>query len=121
MRVAVHHPVATDADGAEAPGSVFAYKWGRITDHVDVLTGETTPAAKVAELFKVQAEAEYPACEVTIERLIDSGDGTSQWVREDKVSADSASPEGRVVAAPELAIEQSQQMPSDAEQAVGGV
>lgn len=69
MRVVVHHPPRTEPDGMEVPASKSAYRLGRIVDHVDLLTGETTPREKVAEILLQQAKEEYPDCEVLIEHL----------------------------------------------------
>lgn len=69
MRVVVHHPARVEEDGTEVPESKAAFRVGRITDHTDLLTGETTPADKVAELLAEQARAEFPDCEVSIEHL----------------------------------------------------
>lgn len=69
MRVVVHHPARVEEDGTEVPESTAAFRVGRITDHTDLLTGETTPADKVAELLAEQARAEFPDCEVSIEHL----------------------------------------------------
>jgi hypothetical protein len=109
MRVAVHHPARTEPDGTEIPESVCAYKLGRVQDHTDVLTGKTTSAGDVAELFVEQAKAEFPGCFVVIERLVDNGDGTSKWVHVDEVPEGAVSPEGTTVKAPELAVAQEQQ------------
>lgn len=69
MRVVVHHPARQEEDGTEVPESTAAFRVGRITDHTDILTGETTPAAKVAEVLLEQARAEFPDCECSIEYL----------------------------------------------------
>lgn len=69
MRVVVTHPGRVEEDGTEVPESKAAYRVGRITDHTDLLTGETTPADKVAELLVEQAKEEFPGQEVAIEHL----------------------------------------------------
>jgi hypothetical protein len=127
MRVAVRHPGRTEEDGTTVPESFSAYRVGRIDDHVDLLTGETTSADEVAEILVEQAKAEYPDCEVAIQRLIDNGDGTSKWVNAEEVPEGATSPDGVVVKAPELVIEQSQDaapetaMTPQVEQQIGGV
>lgn len=68
MRVVVHHPARTE-DEVEVPESKSAFRLGHITDHTDILTGETTPADKVAEILLEQAKEEFPDCEVSIEHL----------------------------------------------------
>lgn len=128
MRVAIHHPERTEPDGTAVPASVSAYRLGRITDQVDVVTGETTPAATVASALLAQAEAEFPGHEIHLERLVCNGDetfetvtqedgstasvgkkdGTSTWVHHEQVPAGAVSPEGTVIAAPELTVAQPQ-------------
>lgn len=69
MRVVVNHPARVEEDGTEIAESKSAFRLGRISDHTDLLTGETTPREKVAEILTEQAKAEFPGCEVSIEHL----------------------------------------------------
>jgi hypothetical protein len=69
MRVVVHHPERTEEDGTVVAPSVAAFRVGRIEDHTDLLTGETTPREKVAEILLAQAKEENPGCAVKIEYL----------------------------------------------------
>lgn len=133
MRVAVHHPGRVE-DGETIPPSVFAFRVGRITDHVDVLTGETTPKEQVAAQLLEQAKAEFPDCEVVLEVLVHNGDappreledgtlvdephgegGTSTWVHHEQVPDGAVSPKGGTIAK-QLEVEQPQAFPDGAQQ-----
>jgi hypothetical protein len=73
MRVALYFP----------DGAVASYKLGRIVDGAhttDILTGQTTSVQELAEALAEQAKAEYPQCQVKIEKWVDNGDETSQFV-----------------------------------------
>lgn len=113
MRVAVHHPARTEPDGTAVEASVSAFRLGRITDLVDPITGETTPADEVAAKLLAAAKKEFPDCEVELQRLIVSIDddlgSTSEWVHEDSVPEGAVSPGGGVIATKDLATEQSQE------------
>lgn len=119
MRVAVRHPARTEPDGTPVAESVSPYHMGRIEDFVNPVTGETTPKDEVAKLLLGQAKAEFPDCEVYLERLVHNGDaegedphgegGTSTWVHHEEVPEGAHSPKGGVIAARELTTEQSQE------------
>lgn len=109
MRVAVLHPERTEPDGTVVPVSTAAFRIGRIEDYVNPLTGETTPAAEVAEQLLQQAKDEFPDAEMSIEHLVDNGDGTSRWVHEDHVEEGMVKPGGGVVAAKDISAEQTQE------------
>lgn len=137
MRVVVHHPERTGEDGEQIPASVSAYRLGRITDYVNPITGETTPADEVAATLLAQAKEEFPGQQVELEVLVHNGDetfrdveqedgsvakmgngdGTSTWVHHEQVPDGAVSPEGTVIKAPELRIAQSQ---SAAPESTGG-
>ena len=96
MRVAV-----TNADG-----DTHAFRVGRIEGFTNLLTGETASPEEVAAALVVQAEEENPDCTVTIQRLVQNGDGSSTWHDEDKVPDGAVfTPEGNTVAN-ELTVEQ---------------
>jgi hypothetical protein len=115
MRVVVHHPARVEEDGTEVPESKAAFRVGRIEDHTDLLTGETTPREKVAEILLQQAQEEFPDLEVSVEHLHpvdrneETGEVTSHEWRDHP-------PEGSVPPgaqhAEELAIEQTQEVTS---------
>lgn len=69
MRVVVHHPAREEEDGTQVEAAKSAYRVGRVEDHVDFLTGRTTPQAEVVKLLVEAAEAEFPGQEVTVEHL----------------------------------------------------
>jgi hypothetical protein len=125
MRVAIHHPESTQPDGTVIPAAVSAFRLGRIDDFVNPITGETTPKDEIVAVFLAAAKAEYPDCEIVLERLVHNGDaegedphgegGTSEWVHHEQVPPDSISPKGGVIAAPELIIEQPQSAAPGAE------
>lgn len=106
MRVAIHHPEHKE-DGEMVPGSVSAFRTGRIEDHVDLLTGQTTPRERVAEILAEQAKLEFPDCEIMIEHLHDNGDGTSTWKDHAPGEDEEAVPAGETHEA-ELSTEQPQ-------------
>jgi hypothetical protein len=58
-----------------------AYRLGCIQDHTEIMTGENHAAIEVAESLKSQAEADPTESgnTVTIEELVDNGNGTSTW------------------------------------------
>lgn len=105
MRVAIHQPAGTAPYGTEIPAAVGAYKFGRIDDFVNPLTGETTQKKDVAAKLLADARAEFHDCEVFIEHLIDDGDGTSHWAPE---PAATPAPAGATVVAPDLTATQTQ-------------
>lgn len=82
MRVVVHHPERVE-DGETVPASVSAYRLGKIDDHVDLLTGKTTPRAEVAAILLEQARAEFPGQDVSVEYLheVEVDDETGKAVR----------------------------------------
>lgn len=106
MRVAVTHE----------DGSVSAYRLGRIEDLPNPLTGQTTPAVEVAAQLFDQARVEFPGAEVRIQRLVSNEDAdengenaTSRWIDAEELREDHVSPEGHLVVARELAMQQAQQ------------
>jgi hypothetical protein len=107
MRVAVHHPERKEGEET-IPASVSAFRLGRITDLVDPLSGETTPAEQVVEKLSEEAAREFPDCEIVVERLVDNGDETSSWVRVEDVPEGATSPDGTTIQGPELVAEQPQ-------------
>lgn len=116
MRVAVHHPARTNAEGVAVPESVSAYRLGRIDDFVNPITGETTSKEDVAAKLLADAQAEFPDCQVVLERLVcnndgtpENGGGTSTWVHHEQVPAGATSPDGTVIAAPEIVAAQPQE------------
>lgn len=99
MRVAVHHP----------DSSISAFRLGRIEDFTNPITAETTPKEQVAAKLLADAQAEYPDCEIVLERLVDNGDGTSTWVHHEQVPDGALSPGGSVISHVDLRIEQPQE------------
>lgn len=94
-RVAVHIPPGHPHHGGGEQTDVVAYRLGRIRDGIDnfnVATGETTPVDDLAAGLADQARAEYPDCEVKLERLVDNGDGTSRWIPADEFDAEQHTP-----------------------------
>lgn len=91
MRVAVQCP----DDHPVSPGAVFAFRLGRIEDgvHNHVLhTGETVPLQDFVAGLVGLAKEEFPGHTVRIERLVDSGDGTSRWVPADEFDPEQHTP-----------------------------
>lgn len=114
MRVAVKHPARTEPNGDEVPESIAAYRFGRIEDFVNPLTDEVTEKAEVARQLVEKAKAEFPECEVFIQRLVHNEGseseehvkGTSTWVHEDEVPEGARSPGGGLVAEHVVSTEQ---------------
>lgn len=94
MRIAVHfpdgHPLAP-----EGP-AVAAYKLGRIEDgvHNAPVGHAAVPLHEFLIGLLKEAQAEYPECEVKIERLIDNGDETSRWISADEFDPEKHTPVG---------------------------
>jgi hypothetical protein len=106
MRVAVHHP-EREEDGETVPASVSAFRLGRLTPETGInhFTGDHLSVEQQAEALLKQAKAEFPDCEIVLERLIDNGDETSSWVRVEDVPEGAVSPDGTTIAR-ELVAEQ---------------
>lgn len=80
MRIAVHFPAEHPESGGEE--AVVAYRLGRIEDgvHNAPVGHDEVPLDEYLTRLVKQAQAEYPDCEVVIERLVDNGDDTSRWI-----------------------------------------
>lgn len=82
MRIAVTCP----DDHSVSPGATFAYALGRIEEGVH----NAPPGHPAQELedyvlgLVEQARAEFPGHEVRVERLVDRGDGTGEWIAADE-------------------------------------
>jgi hypothetical protein len=64
---------------------VFAYRLGRIREGIDTLlihTGETIPLDVFTQGLVDQAVAEYPGCEVSVQRLVmdDDSEDNAHWI-----------------------------------------
>jgi hypothetical protein len=91
MRVAVHIPPDHPEHGGGVEGNaVVAYRLGRIEDgvHNAPIGHDPVPLEEFTQKLLEQARAEFPGCDVRLERLIDNGDGTSSWIDAEEFDPD---------------------------------
>lgn len=105
MRIAVHFP----KDHPVSPGAVVAYRLGRIVDgvHNHVMhEGVTVPLDEFVGGLVAQARAEFPDCDVRIERLIEHGEGEGRWIDSEKFNPSRHTPlgAGKVLPAREVSV-----------------
>jgi hypothetical protein len=61
----------------------FAFRLGRIREGIDTLvihTGQTIPLDEFTQGLIDQAHAEYPGCDVAVQRLVMDGDDSAHWI-----------------------------------------
>jgi hypothetical protein len=87
MRVAVHFP----------DGAVAAFRLGRIEEgvHNAPVGHDPVPLEDFLARLVQQAQAEFPECQVVLERLVHSDvDGESEWIPADEFDPAEHSPVG---------------------------
>lgn len=97
MRVAVHIPPDHPEHGGGVEGNaVIAYRLGRIEDgvHNAPIGYDLVPFDEFVQGLFAKAQAEYPDCEVRVERLIDNGDNTSTWISAEEFDPELHTPQG---------------------------
>lgn len=87
MRIALHFP----------DGSVAAHRLGRIEDgnhNYSLHEDRLIPLDEFLSGMIERAKEEHPDATVKIERLIDNGDGTAQWIPAEDFDPELHTPQG---------------------------
>ncbi|MGD0386757.1 MAG: hypothetical protein ABSB73_11565 [Solirubrobacteraceae bacterium] len=97
-RVAVTLPPGHPHGDPDEPVT-FAFRLGRIREGLDnvlVHTGETIPIDEFTQALVDQALADYPGCQVGVERLVMDTDGSdsAQWIPTSEFDAEQHTPAG---------------------------
>lgn len=97
MRVAVYLPLDHPEHGGESEKPVaVAYRLGRIEPgvHNAPLGHPEIPFEEFVLGLVEQAKAEYPDAQVELERLVDKGDGTAEWIPSREFDPNLHTPQG---------------------------